>query len=85
MGYAPIGICALMACTVGTYGAQLGGFLAKYLGASYVCVLIQIAVYGVLLTVFGKCNPFWFLKKASPFNDRQLSEPAPALHVYRLE
>lgn len=66
MGYAPIGICALMACTVGTYGAQLGGFLAKYLGASYVCVLIQIAVYGVLLTVFGKCNPFWFLKKASP-------------------
>ena len=38
MGYAPIGICALMACTVGTYGAQLGGFLAKYLGASYVCV-----------------------------------------------
>lgn len=66
MGYAPIGICALMACTVGTYGAQLGGFLAKYLVASYVCVLIQIAVYGVLLTVFGKCNPFWFLKKASP-------------------
>lgn len=66
MGYAPIGICALMACTVGTYGAQLGGFLAKYLSASYVCVLIQIAVYGILLAVFGKCNPFWFLKKASP-------------------
>ena len=66
MGYAPIGICALMACTVGTYGAQLGGFLAKYLGASYVCVLIQIIVYGVLLTIFGKCNPLWFLKKASP-------------------
>ena len=66
MGYAPIGICALMACTVGTYGAQLGGFLAKYMGASYVCVLIQIIVYGVLLTIFGKCNPLWFLKKASP-------------------
>lgn len=66
MGYAPIGICALMACTVGTYGAQLGGFLAKYLGASYICVLVQIVVYGILLTVFGKCNPFWFLKKASP-------------------
>lgn len=66
MGYAPIGICSLMACTVGTYGAQLGGFLAKYLGASYVCVLVQIGVYGILLFVFGKCNPFWFLKKASP-------------------
>lgn len=66
MGYAPIGICVLMACTVGTYGAQLGGFLAKYLGASYICVLVQIAVYGILLAIFGKCNPFWFLKKASP-------------------
>lgn len=66
MGYAPIGICALMACTVGTYGAQLGGFLAKYLGASYICVLVQIIVYGILLAVVGKCNPFWFLKKASP-------------------
>lgn len=66
MGYAPVGICALMACTVGTYGAQLGGFLAKYLGASYICVLVQIVVYCLLLTIFGKCNPFWFLKKASP-------------------
>lgn len=66
MVYAPIGICALMACTVGTYGAQLGGFLAKYLGASYVSVLVQIAVYCILLFVFGKCSPLWFLKKASP-------------------
>lgn len=66
MGYAPIGICSLMACTVGTYGAQLGGFLAKYLGASYLCVLFQIVVYGILLAVFGKCSPFWFLKKAFP-------------------
>lgn len=66
MGYAPIGICALMACTVGTYGAQLGGFLAKYLGASYVCVFVQIIAYATLLSIFGKCNPLWFFKKASP-------------------
>lgn len=66
MGYAPIGICALMSCTVGTYGAQLGGFLAKYLGASYTCVIVQIGIYCLLLAVFGKCNPFWFLKKATP-------------------
>ena len=46
MGYAPIGICALMACTVGTYGAQLGGFLAKYLGASYVCVDSNSSIWG---------------------------------------
>ncbi len=73
MGYAPIGICALMACTMGTYGAQMGGFLAKYLGASYACVAVQIAVYGILLTVFGKCNPFRFLKKASPLMVTALS------------
>lgn len=66
MGYAPIGICALIACTVGTYGAQLFGFLAKYLGASYTAVLLQIAAYCLLLTVLAGMNPLRFLKKASP-------------------
>lgn len=66
MGYAPIGICALMACTVGVYGKQLFGFLAKYLGASYSAVIIQIVLYSILLRVFGGMNPLTFLKKASP-------------------
>lgn len=66
MGYAPIGICALMASTIGTYGPQMGGFLAKYLGASYMCVILQMCIYGILLTVLAKCNPFWFFKKAMP-------------------
>lgn len=66
MGYAPIGICALIACTVGTYGAQLFGFLAKYLGASYSAVILHICVYCALLTVFTGMNPVKFLKKASP-------------------
>ena len=66
MGYAPIGICALIACTVGTYGAQLFGFLAKYLGASYTAVLLHICVYCILLFVFTHMNPIQFIKKASP-------------------
>lgn len=66
MGYAPIGICALIACTVGTYGAQLFGFLAKYLGASYTAVLLHICVYCLLLFVFTHMNPIRFIKKASP-------------------
>ena len=66
MGYAPIGICALIACTVGTYGAQLFGFLAKYLGASYTAVLLHICVYCILLFVFTHMNPIRFIKKASP-------------------
>lgn len=66
MEYAPVGVCALMACTVGTYGSQLGGFLLKYLGASYTCALAQVCVYLILLMIITKCNPFWFLKMASP-------------------
>jgi len=66
MWYAPIGICALMACTVGTYGSQLFGFLAKYLGASYSAVLVHICVYLIVLKVLTGCNPLAFLKKASP-------------------
>ncbi len=66
MWYAPIGICALMACTVGTYGSQLFGFLAKYLGASYSAVLIHICVYLLILKVLTGYSPLTFLKKASP-------------------
>lgn len=66
MGFAPIGICALMACTVGVYGKQLFGFLAKYLGASYISVLVMIVVYFILLTVFTGKSPMQFFKKAAP-------------------
>lgn len=73
MGYAPIGVCALLACTVGTYGAELFGFLAKYLGASYSAVLVHICVYLFLLFIFTKRNPITFLKKASPLMVTTLS------------
>ena len=73
MSYAPIGVCALLACTVGTYGADLFGFLAKYLGASYSAALIHVCVYLVALVVFTKANPISFLKKASPLMVTTLS------------
>lgn len=73
MSYAPIGVCALLACTVGTYGSQLFGFLAKYLGASYSAVLVHICVYMIFLVVFTKANPIAFLKKASPLMVTTLS------------
>ncbi len=65
MVYAPIGICALMATTVGKYGSMMGGFLAKYLGASYLTVLLHIGFYMILLLVFTGMSPARFLKKAS--------------------
>ena len=73
MGYAPIGVCVLMACTVGTYGADLFGFLAKYLGASYTAAIIHVCVYMIVLLVFTGMNPFKFLKKASPLMVTTLS------------
>lgn len=73
MGYAPIGVCVLMACTVGTYGADLFGFLAKYLGASYTAALIHVGVYMIVLLIFTGMNPFKFLKKASPLMVTTLS------------
>lgn len=66
MGYAPIGIFALMASTVGTYGSELFGFLAKYLGASYLAALLHSGVYLLLLFGFARITPAFFLKKASP-------------------
>lgn len=66
MGYAPIGVFALMANITGKYGGTLFGFLAKYLGATYVAALAQVGVYLFLLLFFAKTRPFYFLKKASP-------------------
>ncbi|MHC1692496.1 MAG: dicarboxylate/amino acid:cation symporter [Sphaerochaetaceae bacterium] len=66
MIYAPIGIAALMACTVGKYGKMLAGFLAKYLGASYTAIIIHVCFYMLLLFVFTRKNPIQFLKKSSP-------------------
>ena len=75
MGYAPIGICALMASTVGTYGADLFGFLAKYLGASYSAVpLCIVCLYLILLFVFSRHEAsVTFLKKALPLMVTTLS------------
>ena len=65
MGYAPIGVAALMASTVGTYGSSLFGFLAKYLGASYLASACQVCVYIILLYVFTRMTPIKFFKKAA--------------------
>ena len=73
MGYAPIGICALMASTVGTYGADLFGFLAKYLGASYSAAALHVCLYLIVLFVFTGMKPLHFLKKALPLMVTTLS------------
>jgi Na+/H+-dicarboxylate symporter len=66
MGYAPIGVFALIAGVTGKYGSSLFGFVAKYLGATYAAVGFQLVIYLVLLLLFARISPIQFLKKASP-------------------
>jgi Na+/H+-dicarboxylate symporter len=66
MGYAPIGVFALIAGITGKYGSSLFGVVAKYLGATYAAIAFQFVVYLVVLLLFAKMPPARFLKKASP-------------------
>lgn len=66
MLYAPIGVCALIAKTVGKYGPTLFGALAKFIGSIYLSVAVMMALYTLLVYIFTKIKPTTFLKNASP-------------------
>ena len=65
MLYAPIGIFALMAKTVGSYGNMVGSIF-KYVASAYISVLCMICVYLILLFIFTRIKPTYFLPKAAP-------------------
>lgn len=66
MMVAPFGVFALMATTVGKYGSMLVGFVAKYIGATYIAIIIMVCIYLILLFLFTGRSPIEFLKKAAP-------------------
>ena len=59
---APIGIGALMAVTVGRYGAQLFGPLAKFLLGVWGAQLVMVGVYVALLRTLTLRAPLVFLR-----------------------
>ncbi|AEH24840.1 dicarboxylate/amino acid:cation symporter [Pyrococcus yayanosii] len=64
MQYAPIGVFALIAYVMASYGVKVIGDLAKVTTAVYVGLILQIVlVYMVLLKIFG-IDPIKFLAKA---------------------
>jgi Na+/H+-dicarboxylate symporter len=63
---APVGIAALMAVTVGRYGAQLIGPMTKFLVGVYVGQLVVFFAYMVLLRVFTSRRPLTFLRDTGP-------------------
>lgn len=66
MLYAPIGIFALMARTFGRYGLSMGGPIAKYVVSVYISVALMFCVYLLLLYVFVRMKPGYFLRRSGP-------------------
>jgi Na+/H+-dicarboxylate symporter len=63
---APIGIGALMAVTVGRYGAALIGPMTRFLFGVYAAQLIVFLGYMTLLRLFTSRRPLVFLKETGP-------------------
>lgn len=60
---APIGIGALMAVTVGRYGAQLFGPVARFVAGAYLAYLVMVVLYMLLLRLFTAQRPLAFIKQ----------------------
>ncbi len=64
MEFAPYAVFALIAIVFANLGAEAIADLAKYFFTVILVLMIHaFVVYPTLLTVFGKINPFTFLKK----------------------
>lgn len=63
---APLGIGALMAVTVGRYGAELLGPLARFLGGVYAGQFLIFCGYMVVLRTFTAWRPGAFLRQTGP-------------------
>ncbi len=59
---APVGIGALIAVTVGRYGAELLGPMARFLGGLWAAQLVIFAGYMTLLRLFSDFRPGRFLR-----------------------
>jgi len=63
--FAPIGVAALAAVTVGEYGAAIFGPLAKFILTVWTAQLIMACFYMTLLLVVSRRNPFKWLRTTS--------------------
>lgn len=63
---APLGIGALMAVTVGRYGPELFGPMARFLLGVWATQFLMMIAYMVLLRLFTDRRPWEFLKNTGP-------------------
>jgi Na+/H+-dicarboxylate symporter len=76
--FAPIGVGALAAATVGTYGGAIFGPLAKFIVSIWSAQMIMVIAYMMVLAVITKRPPLTWLKQTAPLYVRQ---PAAASQV----
>jgi Na+/H+-dicarboxylate symporter len=63
---APIGVGALAAATVGKYGGDIFGPLAKFIVSIWLAQLVMVLVYMALLAVWTRRPPLAWLKQTAP-------------------
>jgi len=64
--FAPIGVGALAAATVGEYGNMIFGPLAKFIGGVWLAHAIMITFYMIVLFVMTRRSPIQWLKQTAP-------------------
>ena len=64
--FAPIGVGALAAATVGEYGDAVFGPLAKFIGAVWLAHVVMITFYMIILKVMTGRSPLQWLKTTAP-------------------
>ena len=64
--FAPIGVGALAAATVGEYGSAIFGPLAKFIGGVWLAQATMIVFYMTLLFISTRRSPFRWLKTTAP-------------------
>ncbi len=64
--FAPFGVGALAAATVGEYGNAIFGPLARFIGAVWMAHAVMVFFYMMVLTIMTKRSPFRWLKTTAP-------------------
>lgn len=64
--FAPFGVGALAAATVGEYGSAIFGPLAKFIGSVWLAHLIMMIVYMIVLFTMTRRSPFGWLRLTAP-------------------
>ncbi len=60
---APLAVFGFMAWSVGTQGMEIVKILIKLVGAVLLACMFQYALFGIMIAVFARLNPFVFYRK----------------------